>query len=159
MDKNKLQENLRCENSQFYWIVRPAHRIKIGDRAGSLTKNGYWSITIDGKRYLEHRLVWLWHHGYLPTKLIDHINGDPSDNRIENLREATYAENQQNRGKQKNNTSGYKGVTKKGNRWMAQIRINGEKIYLGTFDTAYEAHLAYEKAALIYHPFNYKETI
>ena len=65
-------------------------RAKAGERAGSPTGHGYRKITIDYKRYYEHHVVWFYIHGVLPSE-IDHINGDPSDNRIENLRPSPVA--------------------------------------------------------------------
>lgn len=102
-----------------------------------------------GRWVLLHRLVWVLMNGDDPGVLhIDHINGDPFDNRIENLRLATKAENCRNVGASKNNTSGYKGVTKVyGTKWLAQIMVNRKHYYLGVHDTAEEAHAAYCKAA------------
>ena len=152
----ELKDTLNNDHNtgEFSWLVSRAKWIKIGDRAGCIHKStGYRVIRINGKNYYEHRLAWLYHYGYLPTKQIDHINRDRTDNRIANLREVSPGENKQNRVKQSNNTSGFKGVTKKGNRWMAQIWIDGEKIYLGTFDSPQEGDIAYQKAALQHHPF------
>lgn len=109
-----------------------------------MRKNGYVIISIDGAFYLAHRLAWLAVYGVMPEFQIDHINGVPSDNRLRNLREATNAQNNQNKRRpQVNNTSGYLGVTfdKQHMRWRAQVKINGRKIYCGLFDTAESAYL------------------
>lgn len=87
----------------------------------------------------------------LPTEFVDHINGNGLDNRRENLRVATPSQNQHNSRKPKNNTSGYKGVYKRGNKWCAAIAINYKTIFLGYHDTAELAHEAYCKAAIKYH--------
>jgi len=79
---------------------------------------------------------------------VDHKNGDPLDNRRQNLRLCTHAQNQHNTGLSCVNTSGFKGVSKRGKRWKAQIRINGKQTYLGTYDTPEEAGAAYDAAAL-----------
>lgn len=85
----------------------------------------------------------------LTSEQVDHINGDPLDNRRSNLRLATHAENQRNKGRYSNNTSGYKGVSwaKKENKWQAQISFNGKVKYLGYFATAEDAYESYCKAA------------
>ena len=80
------------------------------------------------------------HKGYLP-KIIDHINGDKLDNRIENLRSATVGQNQHNRKTNTNNTSGYKGVCwdKAMKKWRARIKLEDKSIHLGYFTNAEEA--------------------
>ena len=79
----------------------------------------------------------------------DHINGNSLDNRLENLRVCTMSQNQANRGKNSNNTSGYKGVcwSKSNKNWIAFIRINGKRKHLGSFSNIIDAADAYEKAA------------
>lgn len=94
----------------FSWLVGLARRVKIGDTAGYLDKRGYTRIKIDGKNYLSHRLVWLYHYGIFPAGQIDHINGKRSDNKLNNIRDCTAHENMRNRGMQSNNTSGVTGV-------------------------------------------------
>ena len=112
-------------------------------------KHLYRQIAVDGRSYLAHRLVWLIVFGRWPEQLIDHINGDGLDNRIANLRECTPSQNMYNMRLRANNTSGFKGVypTKKSGRFAAQIKRNGKNKYLGTFDSAQEAHTAYCEAA------------
>lgn len=84
---------------------------------------------------------------------IDHINGDRLDNRRENLRVCTASQNSMNRGAQANNSSGYKGVIFDKNRvkWRAEICHGGKRLYLGRYNTAEEAAIAYNAAALKYH--------
>jgi len=84
---------------------------------------------------------------------VDHIDGNKRNNQRSNLRLATRAENLRNRGKNKNNTSGFKGVflQKVTGRFFAQIKLNRKAIYLGTFSTPEEAHAAYVEAAKEYH--------
>jgi hypothetical protein len=142
------------ETGQFTWLISKP-RIKIGNRAGTINKtNGYRQIRIDGKDYQEHRLVWLWQNGSMPSHQIDHINRIRDDNRIQNLREATTSENHENLGKNKSNTSGFTGVCAVSNKWKAQITKHGKNYNLGYFQTPEEAHQAYVNAKSQLHTFN-----
>lgn len=89
--------------------------------------------------------------GFPSGFLIDHINGNGLDNRRSNLRLATPAQNQFNRGKTKNNSSGFKGVSRSGDKWRAQIRVGGRLKHLGIFKTKIEAAAAYERASAQFH--------
>ena len=130
----------------------------IGSIAGSKCGLGYIRISVDGRRYYAHRLAWLYIYGKWPTEEVDHINGVRDDNGIENLRQATHAENQQNRALRRDNTSGYTGVrfhplrTRK-KRWTASISIEGKRLYLGNFETEKEAVAAYATAKEAEHKF------
>ena len=117
-----------------------------GDVAGG--SNGrYQTISVDNKRYLSHRLAWLYMTGSFPPVFIDHINGVTDDNRFINLREATHSENLLNQKLQKNNTSGAKGVywNKQHNNWIAKIGFNGKPHYLGAFKDIEDAKIAVMK--------------
>jgi hypothetical protein len=84
---------------------------------------------------------------------VDHINGDGLDNRRANLRVCTHSENAKNKRKQRNNISGFKGVSfnKKMNRWKGQLEINGKSIYLGFYTDPIDAAKAYDEAARKYY--------
>jgi len=112
-------------------------------------KDGYLKGKIFDRTHKSHRVIWALHTGAWPVEHIDHIDGDPANNRIENLREATRSENKCNSGAYKNNTSGYKGVSrdKDKKKWRAQIGKNGKLRHLGYFDCPQEAHAAYCAAA------------
>lgn len=119
------------------------------------SKLRYRTVKIGGQVYPEHHIVWLLCKGRWPDRFIDHINGDPSDNRIENLREVTHGENMQNRRRaQKNNkSSGLLGASMRANgKWDARISVKGKNLYIGCFDTAEEAHQAYLSAKRVLHP-------
>ena len=88
-------------------------------------------------------MAWLYVHGKFPSDQIDHINLDKLDNRIVNLREATAAQNFANREAYTNNTSGFKGVRKKGRKWEARIGFNGKVLTIGSSDSPEQAHAAY----------------
>ena len=136
------------ETGIFRW---KASRTRGQRVAGHLEKrkDGARTIWIDGVSYLAHRLAWLYVHGCWPEDQIDHINCNRSDNRIENLRESTQAQNTRNARIAKNNTSGYKGVSRHPNttKWRARITYLRVEYHLGLFDTAEEAYAAYCAAA------------
>ena len=120
--------------------------------AGSLDKSkGYFSVMIDGKNYYVHRVIFLIHYGYLP-KYIDHKDTNRSNNKVDNLREATSTQNKGNAYKKRNNTSGFKGVSwsKPSNKWQAAITQNSRPVHLGVFSDKISAAKAYNEAALKY---------
>lgn len=135
----------------FSWLHRRAG-VLFEKRAGSLTSKGYRNLTVFGTSYREHRLAWLYIYGAWPPDQIDHINGDRSDNRLENLRSATQSENIVNRKAQKNNELGIKGVCiKRGKKYsrpfIATIKKDGKKRTIGRFATPQEAAAAYAEEA------------
>ena len=132
------------DTGEFFWKVDRTGGVKAGDRAGSIGQDGYVYIKLLGRRYSAHRLAYLITHGAISGD-IDHIDRDRGNNRISNLRVCTKSENQRNRSRCKNGTSGRKGVTwnKSVGRWQAQSKINGKSHYLGVFDSADEAANAY----------------
>lgn len=142
----------------FTWAKSPHPRIKIGQTAGARKVDGYIHINIQKRSYSAHRIAWKLHYGVDPILQIDHINGIRSDNKISNLREASSAQNHQNRAIPNTNTSGYVGVyfDKKWNFWCARIRAKPKRIFLGCFKTAEEAHAAYAKAKAELHLFQPK---
>ena len=121
-------------------------KAKAGSVAGTLSVRGYHHIRVDGKLYRGNRLAWLYVHGYMPA-MVDHIDGDKANDAIANLRPAHNQSNAANARRKNNNTSGYKGVTRRPHGWTAQIRYNRKAVHLGTFPSAAEAHAAYERAA------------
>ena len=135
------------ETGDLLWKACKSRRVRAGAIAGSLESNGYKRLKINFKSYLVHRIVFLMHKGYLP-KTIDHINGDRSDNRIENLRAVTANQNQHNRKLNSNSTSGFKGVSwcKTQNNWRASIKLEGKAIELGRFNTPEEADVVVRAA-------------
>ena len=133
----------------FTWIKNMAPKAKAGQVAGSICKDGYRHIKLKGTAYKAHRLAWLYFYGEWPEGEIDHRFRDKDDNRIATLRIVTPSENSINRGIRKDNTSGYKGVSwsKKTKKWGAEITANGNRIFLGYFETAELASDVYMKAA------------
>lgn len=134
---------------QFTWQISRG-KASPGKRAGVHDSYGYLVITIDRKLYKAHRLAWLYVYGEWPRMNLDHVNAIKTDNRIHNLREATYRQNKANTPIQRNNTSGLKGVFwyAKIRKWRASIGIYGRRIRVGDYLTAAEAHEAYARAAV-----------
>ena len=150
MTKEHLHGLFDYRDGVLFWKNDSARRkIKAGDVAGSDTSQGYRRVTIGYKEIPLHRIVFCMHHGYVP-EVIDHINGNPKDNRIENLREATPSTNQHNKKIGKNNTSGCKNVSLVKGRWQVAIRANKKRYWWYTDDFEFAELLAHE-ARLKYH--------
>lgn len=131
------------------WKKSLARRIKVGDVAGSSQLKGRIKLGIANKDYMAHRLIWVWMTGKWPASEVDHIDMDCANNRWNNLREATPAQNHQNKKRMSNNTSGYKGVhfDKRRRIWISYIKVAKKRISLGDFNSAEEAYAAYCYAA------------
>lgn len=138
-------------------IASGARKIKAGTPVGCKAKK-YWVVTVNRVQLKIHRIIWLLHTEQDFCYAIDHVNGNGFDNRIENLRSATDAENRQNLALPRNNRSGFIGVswTEATGKWTASIMANGERHFLGHFDDAKSASEAYAKAKERLHIFNPK---
>jgi hypothetical protein len=144
--------NYDPDTGEFTWKISPKFNVNIGDKAGG-NHNGYCRVSIKNKKYLTHRLAWLYVYGEFPDTHLDHINGDRGDCRISNLRKANYITNGYNRARPKNNTSGIKGVVwdKSANKWKVSIGVNGNKVYIGLFEDIELAELVATEARRKYH--------
>jgi hypothetical protein len=128
-------------------------RAKVGARAGTFSDTtGYRQVTIKSVYVMEHRVIFLWHHGYLPTN-VDHINNIRDDNRIENLRAASINENRYNASPKRNNISGVRGVhwAKKSKKWCACVRADNRIVFRRLIDDLELAELAVIEARQIFH--------
>lgn len=146
------RESFVYRDGELLWRERPVHHFvdlwrcrifnsrQAGKRAGTMT-DGYLIVnTAAFGRLSVHRVIFLMHHGYLPEE-VDHIDGDPTNNKIENLRPATHAQNMRNVKTSVANRSGRKGVYwhKSLRRWTAGIRVDGKQTSIGAFDSMLDA--------------------
>lgn len=141
------------ETGVLYWRIRAHNKIRHNYVAGSSkgTIDGYRQVSIKGKLYHEHRIIMMLCFGHIPENAeIDHINHIRNDNRLANLRFVTRSENRRNQSVNSKNTSGVTGVCflKARKKYMAQISVDRENIYLGMFETLEEAAAARAEANL-----------
>jgi len=135
------------EDGRLWWINYVRRPSWNGREAGNNTANGYRKIKFRGQQLLTHRVAWLLYYGVWPKGDIDHIDGNPLNNRIGNLRDVSRRTNLQNQvHAQARDPARLVGATRKNGKWMAQININGKSKYLGLFTTAHEAHKVYLNA-------------
>jgi hypothetical protein len=147
---NYLLENYEYRDGCLYrTTVRGGEAV--GKKAGWLTvcnKRQYWKLSVMRKTVYLHQAIFLMHHKYLP-KYIDHIDGVSTNNKIENLREATQSQNMANSKLNAANKSGYKGVTWREDikKWSSRVMHNGKNISLGCYESKEEAFEAYIKGS------------
>jgi hypothetical protein len=111
------------------------------------------SVMVEYKQLAAHRIIWEMMNGPIPEGMfIDHVNGDQYDNRMENIRLATNSQNNWNQKKRKDNTSGYKGVSRlKSGAWVALLKVSGKRIHVGLFRCPFSAYVAWVRAAKKHH--------
>lgn len=155
-NKADLQEWLDYDplTGIFRWKKEPKTIGSLLGHVAGTNRRGYIFITVPGFRQVQaHRLAWIFVHGLtIGGAEIDHKDGDPANNAIENLRLATSMQQKWNKRVQSNNRSGLKGAyyhaCHKGKKWRSQIKVGDRLIFLGYFHTANEAHAAYGAAAV-----------
>lgn len=140
---------------EFRWIRSMGGKAKAGSIAGATDSKGYTQIRVSKRLYLAHRLAWLYVYGEWPRKHLDHIDRNPKNNAIGNLRECTHAENHQNVGVRSDSSSGITGVSfsQISGKWLAYITLSGKTIRLGLHETLESAIAARSKAKKKYHTF------
>lgn len=151
LEQGYLKQLFTYENGDLYWKIRPHSngvRAIVGNKAGYIDAKGYRCIQIMGKAYKAHRLVFMFFNGYFPLQ-VDHIDGNKLNNQIENLREATTAQNCANRKAQKNSSTGIKNVSWRERDRRYIVAINGK--HIGQFKNLELAELVAIMAREKYH--------
>lgn len=144
-EERELLSRLRIEDGVAYWLESRGPRAA-GARAGSTRADGYVAVGYRSKVFKLHRILFLHYHGHLPRE-IDHIDGNPTNNCIANLRAATHAQNTRNAKIRKTSTSGVKNVRRRaGDRWEVRLRVDGRCVSFGCFASLSEASAAAEQA-------------
>jgi hypothetical protein len=150
--QQQIQSLFDYKDGKLFWKENRARgKIKAGSEAGCLTSQGYHRLMIGYKEYPTHRMVFLYHYGYMP-KMVDHIDGNKLNNCIENLRDSDSQTNQYNRRKGVNNTSGCKNVSwhEKNKTWQIHIRHN-KKVHCWYIKDFELAELVAQEARLKFH--------
>ena len=148
--QDELKHLFSYKNGNLYWQNAGGRR-RLDVPAGYQDKSGYARIRIDGSRYLVHRIIWAYHTGSQPNNDIDHINRNPLDNRIENLRDVTRSQNLHN---MRSKYGGCAGVyfDKRCKRYRVAIYVDYNKTHLGYFSDFFEACCARKSGELKYSP-------
>ena len=149
--KEILHSLFAYKDGELYWKVKPAQRVNIGDIAGSISA-GYKQVFIKSKPYKSHRIIFMMQHGYVSDQ-IDHIDGNPLNNKIKNLRAVTNSQNQLNRKISKNSKTGYKGVCvhSQTGKYIVRVSVYGKDKYFGIYEDLELAGLVAEMARKKYH--------
>lgn len=154
LTQERLKELLdyNQETGEFKWLAPSGPRVKVGDAAGKPRNDRYSQIRIDTIKYQAHRIAWLYVTGKWPSCFIDHLNEVKSDNRFCNLRDVSNKDNCQNVLRiSKNNKTGFVGVSKVGNKYIAKIGVSYKNRYLGIYETPEEASAVYKNAKRYLH--------
>lgn len=147
----EANELFTYSGGQLFWKARGKSR-RYKKPVGWKAPNGYLRVEIGRKTYAVHRIIWVLHGNQL-TESIDHINGNVTDNRIENLRGATQSQNSMNRRLRRDSRSGIKGVSwnKQRNKWRAGVTLNGKCYCAGYFECKDDAAKAVTSLRLQLH--------
>jgi hypothetical protein len=149
----RFNEAFEYRDGKLYWAVSNTNAIRIGQEAGTEHSRGYRRVMFEGKQWAVHRIIWTMFNGDIPSDMqVDHINGDASDNKIENLRLASNADNCKNR-KVKPSNTGIRNVSlcKATGKYKVAVQADNKKIHLGHFDDLEFAELVAIEARAKYH--------
>jgi hypothetical protein len=149
--QNLLQELFDYKDGELSW-KKSRGNAKAGQVAGHLNeKIGYYRLTLFKKVYMVHRIIFMYHNGYMP-EIVDHADNNKLNNRIENLRQADRSKNMLNSKLHKTNISGVKNVhwSKSDKNWIVMVRKNKERKYLGSYKDLELADLVAQEARNLY---------
>jgi len=139
--KDKLNELFEYQDGNLFWRETKCPRAIKGTLAGSMQRNGYWRVGVDYVYYGLHRAIWIYHNGDIPSGMhIDHLDGNPSNNKIENLRCCTQTQNEWNKK--------VAGVSFEKGKWRARFKCSNKSYHVGLFNT-FEAAKSARDAAVI----------
>lgn len=152
LTQSLLLDFFEYKDGDLYWKKDMNHITKAGNVAGSSTAKDYKNVIFNGRAHKVHRLIFLYHHGYLP-EVVDHIDGNPINNKIENLRAADSLKNSYNKKIPLHNTSGVKGVHwhTQDKKWRVQFNVNGKSKYFGSYNDIDYAKFVAEAMRYKYH--------
>jgi HNH endonuclease len=145
------------ETGALTWVTPTSNRVRPGDPAGAINKHGYYRLGFGNRDYQAHRIAWALHYGAWPVGVVDHIDGNPSNNRISNLRDVSIQINMQNRrAATRGSLSGLLGahLHRQSGLWHAVIKTSGKATSLGYHKTPEAAHAAYVEAKRLLHAGN-----
>ena len=150
MTPETLRQHLRYEpdTGLLFWVKRRKGRY-FDKPVGAKMSHGYLAVGIDGLNFTAHRIAWALVHGKWPDGVIDHINGDRSDNRICNLRDVDQVKNMLNVHRPRvDNACGVRGVSlhRQSGKYTARLKSEGKYLSLGLYKTPEEAGEAYVAA-------------
>lgn len=140
-DKLNSLFNYEPKTGILSWKVSTNNRVKPGDLIRTRYKDGHLAVSVDGRRYLAHRIIWKMMTGSDPIDQIDHIDGNASNNAFANLRESDQSQNLANTKKRRDNTSGIKGVSfhKATGKWRVTIGKAYQSRQFGIYDDLEDA--------------------
>lgn len=146
--QSELKEILSCDDmGRLWWLPKSGRNMSATKPAGTIQRSGHRRVTIRKKRYMAHRLVWLWHKGEWPASDLDHIDLVEDNNAIDNLRLSSRSQNSANGPVRSHNKLGVKGVYMQDGKYRAGVTKDGKQHYVGFFDTLEEAKAAWDKKA------------
>lgn len=154
LTREELKEAFHYDPDSGVFTRRKATNVSpVGSIAGRKDSHGGIQFSFKSKLRLAHRLAWLYVYGSWPNGFIDHIDGNPGNNRIQNLRDVDQCSNMQNlRGATKTNATGLLGVSPTKTGYVAAIQVNRIRYYLGVYQTPEAAHGIYLFWKRLVHP-------